>query len=61
MVVVGAVSAVGAYVRSQLRRESRTMDRYFSTYRSPESEASRRKVFEGQPDPRNSLFNVLSW
>ncbi|OIW22548.1 hypothetical protein CONLIGDRAFT_687376 [Coniochaeta ligniaria NRRL 30616] len=61
VVVVGALSAVGLYVRSQLRQESRAMDRYFSQYKSPESEASRNKVFEGQPDPRKSVFNVLGW
>ncbi|KAB5522125.1 hypothetical protein GE09DRAFT_501237 [Coniochaeta sp. 2T2.1] len=61
VVVIGAVSAVGAYVRSQLRQESRAMDRYFSQYKSPESEASRARVFEGQSDPRKSVFNILSW
>ncbi|KAB5522917.1 hypothetical protein GE09DRAFT_1230019 [Coniochaeta sp. 2T2.1] len=61
VVVIGAVSAVGAYVRSQLQQESRAMDRYFSQYKSPESEASRARVFEGQSDPRKSVFNILSW
>jgi hypothetical protein len=39
------------------------MDRYFAQYKSPESEASRQKVFEGQAqlDPRKSVFNVLGW
>lgn len=37
------------------------MDRFFSSYNTPESEASRRKTFEGQPDPRTNLLNFLSW
>ncbi|KAH8904917.1 hypothetical protein BR93DRAFT_929192 [Coniochaeta sp. PMI_546] len=61
VVVIGAVSAVGMYVRTQLRQESRAMDRYFAQYKSPESEASRNKVFEGQSDPRKSIFNILGW
>ncbi|KAL1876352.1 hypothetical protein VTK73DRAFT_9531 [Phialemonium thermophilum] len=62
VVVVGTISGVVAYVRSQLRTESRTMDRFFSQYRTPESEASRQRVFEGAvEDPRKSWFNVLGW
>lgn len=61
VVVVGAVSAVAGYIKSQLQQESRVMDRAFAQYKSPESEAARRKVFEGQSDPRKSLFNVLGW
>lgn len=57
------VTAVAAFVRWQLQRESQTMDRMFAQYHSPQSEASRQKVFadSGFGDPRLSLFNVLSW
>lgn len=57
------VSAVGALVYWQLQAESRTMDRMFAQYQSPESEASRQRVFKdmGRADPRRSVFNVLSW
>ncbi|KAK1770052.1 hypothetical protein QBC33DRAFT_530002 [Phialemonium atrogriseum] len=62
VVVIGSVSAVAAYIRSQLQNESRTMDRFFSQYKSPQSEASRQRVFDGRKeDPRKSLFNVLGW
>ncbi|OAA66445.1 hypothetical protein SPI_01021 [Niveomyces insectorum RCEF 264] len=62
VVTLGAVSGVVAYVRQQLNRESNTMDRYFASYNTPQSEASRRRVFEGaSEDPRTSLLNVLSW
>ena len=38
------------------------MDRFFSQYKSPQSEASRQRVFDGRKeDPRKSLFNVLGW
>ena len=38
------------------------MDRYFSAYHTAESEASRRRVFEGAiEDPRKNLLNFLSW
>ncbi|RKU45299.1 hypothetical protein DL546_006684 [Coniochaeta pulveracea] len=63
VVVVGAVSAVATYVKSQLQTESKTMDRYFAQYKDPRSEASRQRVFEGQQqlDPRRSVFNILGW
>ncbi|KAF4977690.1 hypothetical protein FZEAL_5831 [Fusarium zealandicum] len=62
LLVVGSVSVVGGYVRSQLQNQSRTFDRYFSQYNSPQSEAARAKTFNGSvPDPRASAFNVLSW
>lgn len=35
------------------------MDRFFSTYNTPESEAARRKSFEGYPDTRSNILNVL--
>lgn len=60
-----AVSAVALSVRSQLMTESQAMDRFFSKYNNPQSEAMRQKVFDGAPgtrqDPRKSLFNVLGW
>lgn len=61
MIVLGAVTAVGTYVKTQLEQDSRTMDRYFATYKSAESEASRTRVFKGESDPRRSVFNVLGW
>ncbi|EFW98828.1 hypothetical protein CMQ_4680 [Grosmannia clavigera kw1407] len=62
LVTVGAVTGVATYVRRQLMRESQAFDRYFSTYNTPESEASRKRVFEGaSEDPRTSLMNILGW
>lgn len=57
------VSAVATYVSWQLSRSARTYDRMFAQYQSPESEASRQKVFgdQGRGDPRRSVFNVLGW
>ncbi|OAQ64691.1 hypothetical protein VFPPC_13931 [Pochonia chlamydosporia 170] len=52
---------VGTYIRSQLVTNSNTMDRFFASYNTPESEASRQKTFEGHPDPRTNLLNFLSW
>jgi hypothetical protein len=38
------------------------MDSRFAQYNSPQSEARRRKDFEGAvEDPRKSAFNVLGW
>ncbi|KAJ6787834.1 hypothetical protein PWT90_09892 [Aphanocladium album] len=56
-----SVLVVGAYVKSQLTTQSNTMDRFFATYNTPESEASRRKTFEGFPDTRSNMLNFLSW
>jgi hypothetical protein len=56
-----AATTVTAYVQWQLKKESTQMDRFFQPYNTPESEASRSKSFEGAPDPRSSLFNVLGW
>ncbi|KAL1901506.1 hypothetical protein Sste5346_001913 [Sporothrix stenoceras] len=62
VVSLGAASAVAAYVYGQLHTESKTMDRFFSAYHTPESEASRQRVFEGAiEDPRKNLLNFLSW
>lgn len=57
------VTAVVAFVRWQLQRESQAMDRMFAQYQNPQSEAARHKVFaeSGFGDPRLSLYNVLSW
>ncbi|EGX96114.1 hypothetical protein CCM_00769 [Cordyceps militaris CM01] len=59
LVVGTSVLAVGAYVKSQLDTQSDNMDRFFSTYNTPESEASRRKTFEGYPDTRTNVLNML--
>ncbi|KAK2595341.1 hypothetical protein QQS21_006941 [Conoideocrella luteorostrata] len=56
----GAI-AVGTYVRSQLVTNSNTMDRFFASYNTPESEASRRRTFEGHPDPRTNILNFQGW
>ncbi|KAF9878435.1 hypothetical protein CkaCkLH20_03927 [Colletotrichum karsti] len=61
-ITVGVVSAVAMSVRSQLKTESQTMDRFFSKYKNPQSETVRAKVFDGAvEDPRRSWFNVLGW
>ncbi|KAK1992850.1 hypothetical protein LX36DRAFT_684659 [Colletotrichum falcatum] len=61
-ITVGVVSAVALNIRSQLRTESQTMDRFFAKYKNPQSEAARQKVFDGAPeDPRRSWFNILGW
>ncbi|KAK1634245.1 hypothetical protein BDP81DRAFT_432440 [Colletotrichum phormii] len=55
-----AVSAVALNIRSQLKTESQQMDRFFSKYNNPQSEAARQKVFEDPTeDPRKSWFNAL--
>ncbi|CAK7203375.1 hypothetical protein SEUCBS139899_006108 [Sporothrix eucalyptigena] len=62
VVSLGCASAVAGYVYTQLHTESNTMDRYFSAYHTPESEASRKRVFDGAiEDPRKNLLNFLSW
>ncbi|KAJ3483628.1 hypothetical protein NLG97_g7263 [Lecanicillium saksenae] len=62
MLIAGtSVVAVGAYVKSQLTTQSKTMDRFFATYNTPVSEASRRKTFEGHPDTRSNVLNFLGW
>ncbi|KAF4775828.1 hypothetical protein HER10_EVM0001019 [Colletotrichum scovillei] len=59
-ITVGIVSAVALNIRSQLKTESQQMDRFFSKYNNPQSEAARRKVFEDpSEDPRKSWFNAL--
>lgn len=62
IVSVGAASAVATYVYTQLHHESDTMDRFFASYHTPESEASRQRVFDGAiEDPRKNILNFLSW
>ncbi|EXF83658.1 hypothetical protein CaCOL14_000367 [Colletotrichum acutatum] len=59
-ITVGIVSAVALNIRSQLKTESQQMDRFFSKYNNPQSEAARQKVFEDpSEDPRKSWFNAL--
>lgn len=54
------VSLVASYVYSQLRYETHVMDSRFAQYNNAQSEASRRKTFEGtNSDPRTSMFNIL--
>ena len=62
IVSIGAASAVASYVYTQLHSESAEMDRFFSPYHTPESEASRQRVFDGAvEDPRKNVLNFLSW
>lgn len=49
------------YVFSQLRRQSNNMDHIFEPYHSDKSEAVRKEIFQGKPDPRTNLLNFLSW
>ncbi|KAK1689008.1 hypothetical protein BDP55DRAFT_725844 [Colletotrichum godetiae] len=59
-ITIGVVSAVALNIRSQLKTESQQMDRFFSKYNNPQSEAARQKVFEDPTeDPRKSWFNAL--
>lgn len=53
--------AIATYIQSQLTTGSKTMDRFFDKYNTPESEASRQKTFQGHPDPRTNILNFLSW
>lgn len=59
--VVGSISAVGAYVHRNLTTNSRQFDKFFASYNTPQSEASRRKTFEGveKTDPRTNILNFL--
>ncbi|KAL2133033.1 hypothetical protein VTI74DRAFT_3005 [Chaetomium olivicolor] len=63
LVVVGAVSGVVAYVRSQLRKESETMNRMFSQQNTPEVVARRnqRLLVETEGNPRKTPYNILNW
>ncbi|KAM5353863.1 hypothetical protein ACJ41O_000513 [Fusarium nematophilum] len=54
------VAVVASFVRSQLAITSAKFDHSFDKYNTPESEASRKKTFEGaQENPRTSLYNIL--
>ncbi len=55
------VTAIAGVVRLQLASQSNKMDHIFSQYNTPESEESRRKTFDGHPDPRTNILNFLSW
>ncbi|KAJ1324058.1 hypothetical protein MN608_10116 [Microdochium nivale] len=65
LMVFGAASSfVVYYVQRQLHRTSSDFDRAFASYNTPESEASRARVFAGAgaaSDPRTSAFNALGW
>ncbi|KFA71712.1 hypothetical protein S40288_08990 [Stachybotrys chartarum IBT 40288] len=60
-VTIGTVSAAVGYVRWQLFTSSSKLDRSFAAYNNAQSEASRRRAFEGATDTRDALFNVLGW
>jgi hypothetical protein len=57
------VSGVAYYVRSQLRKESETINRLFAQQNTPEVEETRRQrlLVDTEGDPRRSLFNILNW
>ncbi|KAG7285647.1 hypothetical protein NEMBOFW57_010276 [Staphylotrichum longicolle] len=63
IVVVGAVSGVVAYVRTQLRKESDTMNRMFSQQNTADVRARRdqRLLVESEGNPRKTIYNVLNW
>ncbi|KAM0479037.1 hypothetical protein ACHAPE_003543 [Trichoderma viride] len=62
VMTVGIVSAVAMNIRWQLKTHAATQDRFFSQYKNPQSEAARKKVYQGaKEDPRKSWFNVLGW
>ena len=57
------VSGLVAYVRSQLRTESETMNRMFAQQNTAEVRARRgqRHLVESEGDPRKTIYNVLNW
>ncbi|KAL2265094.1 hypothetical protein VTJ83DRAFT_6194 [Remersonia thermophila] len=57
LVVVGAVSGVVAYVRSQLRYESDAMNRMFA---KPNSQ-KQRALSDIEGVPRKTIYNILNW
>ncbi|KAK3896967.1 hypothetical protein C8A05DRAFT_39481 [Staphylotrichum tortipilum] len=63
LVVVGAVSGVVAYVRTQLRKESETMNRMFSQQNTAEVRARRdaRLLVNTEGNPRKTVYNILNW
>ncbi|EEY22267.1 hypothetical protein HYQ46_007225 [Verticillium longisporum] len=61
LMVGTSIAVVGSFIASQLTTSSRNLDRAFAKYNSPQSEASRKRSFEGAPDPRTNLLNCLGW
>ncbi|KAK4159895.1 hypothetical protein QBC43DRAFT_326294 [Cladorrhinum sp. PSN259] len=63
LVVAGAVYGVISYVRSQLRKESDTINRMFAQRDTPEAVQSQRRALlvDTEGDPRRSIYNVLNW
>ncbi|KAK0711715.1 hypothetical protein B0H67DRAFT_586149 [Lasiosphaeris hirsuta] len=63
LVVAGAVYGVISYVRSQLVKESETMNRMFAQQNTPSVMEARNKrlLVETEGDPRRSIYNVLNW
>ncbi|KAK4223145.1 hypothetical protein QBC38DRAFT_426038 [Podospora fimiseda] len=63
LVVAGAIYGVVSYVRSQLRKESDTINRMFAQRDTPEAIESRRRALlvDTEGDPRKSIYNVLNW
>ncbi|KAK4448692.1 hypothetical protein QBC34DRAFT_406589 [Podospora aff. communis PSN243] len=63
LVVAGAVYGVVAYVRSQLIKESATMNRMFAQQNSPRVMEARRRNFliDSEGDPRKTPYNFLNW
>lgn len=57
------VSGVVAYVRTQLRKESDTMNRMFSQQNTADVRARRdqRLLVESEGNPRKTIYNVLNW
>lgn len=57
------VSGVVAYVRSQLRKESDTMNRMFAQQNTAQVRAARnqRLLVDSEGDPRKTPYNVLNW
>ncbi|KAK3387967.1 hypothetical protein B0H63DRAFT_167594 [Podospora didyma] len=63
LVIIGAVSGVVAYIRSQLAKESATMNKMFAQQNTPQViEARNRNLLVAtEGDPRKTIYNVLNW
>ncbi|KAK3988927.1 hypothetical protein QBC44DRAFT_328449 [Cladorrhinum sp. PSN332] len=63
LVVAGAIYGVISYVRSQLQKESDTINRMFAQRDTPEVIESQRRALlvDTEGDPRKSIYNVLNW
>ncbi|KAK3684127.1 hypothetical protein B0T22DRAFT_483909 [Podospora appendiculata] len=61
LVVVGTISGVVLLIRSQLRHESKTLDRMFAQQNTPEVMESRRRtlLIDTEGDPRRTIYNAL--